>query len=102
MGVISRHKCRMEGFRDKFENLEPDNCDPKTGSQLSGSSKFFTVFSLANQSKIDLKWSYTSTFFEKYNFQTENLFQLPSAKKFQDRDIAHAHRSIWPYYTSNL
>ena len=28
----------------------------KTGSQLSGSSKFFTVFSLANYSKIDLEY----------------------------------------------
>ena len=30
--------------------------ESKTGSQLSGSSKFFTAFSLANYSKIDLEW----------------------------------------------
>ena len=28
----------------------------KTGSQLSGSSQFLTVFSLANYHKIDLEW----------------------------------------------
>ena len=55
----------------------------KTGSQLSGFLKFFTVFSLANYSNIDLEWLYASTFFKKYNFQTENPFELPIHQNFK-------------------
>ena len=67
----------------------------KTGSQLSGSSKFFTVFLW--QIIVRLTWNGNTLRFSSKStiFKQKIHLNCPSTMKFQDLDVAHAYCSIW-------